>query len=134
MTSTSDSRRFVLLEHETDPHHFDLMLEREDVLWTWAFYETDMPVSVDQLSLERLPDHRKKYLDHEGEISRGRGRVSRVDQGTYRLNNRNPDIPLLVGRFDGRHWTFPFRLKKTSGSGPRGNPAWVLIRSDTEPS
>ena len=31
----------------------------------------------------RLPDHRKHYLDYEGEVSGDRGTVSRIDSGTY---------------------------------------------------
>lgn len=33
---------------------------------------------------ERLPDHRRLYLDYEGEIAGGRGRVTRVAAGTCR--------------------------------------------------
>ena len=31
----------------------------------------------------RLPDHRKHYLDYEGEVTGNRGIVSRIDAGIY---------------------------------------------------
>src|SRR5262249_5609576 len=65
--------RFVLLEHTWNGVHWDLMLERDGVLRTWAI---DAPVvSGRDLPARSLGDHRLVYLDYEGEISGGRGRV-----------------------------------------------------------
>jgi hypothetical protein len=80
--------RFVLLLHETPPGyprhtHYDLMLERAGVLWTWALDR--LPAAGQAGSAERLPDHRLAYLDYEGEVAAGRGRVSRVDQGEFEI-------------------------------------------------
>jgi len=36
---------------------------------------------VRRLALQRLADHRRRYLAYEGPISQGRGRVRRVDAG-----------------------------------------------------
>lgn len=57
------------------------MLEHGAVLETWAI---DMPiqVGVDMVS-RKLPDHRLAYLDYEGEVSGGRGEVSRYDRGAF---------------------------------------------------
>jgi hypothetical protein len=60
-------RRFVLLEHQWNGVHWDLMLEEGDVLRTWAI---DVPVvSGVDLPARRLADHRLIYLDYEGPIS-----------------------------------------------------------------
>ena len=81
--------RFVVLLHETPPGyprptHYDLMLEQGTVLATWALAK--LPVAGgESVDAERLPDHRLDYLDYEGEVSGGRGRVVRVDRGTYEL-------------------------------------------------
>ncbi|MDG3006007.1 DNA polymerase ligase N-terminal domain-containing protein [Paludisphaera mucosa] len=73
--------RFVLLEHRRDGIHWDLMLERDGVLKTWAL---DAPPSPGAEATARpLPDHRAAYLDYEGPISGGRGSVRRVDGGVY---------------------------------------------------
>jgi hypothetical protein len=80
--------RFVLLWHETPagysrPSHFDLMLEEEDHLRTWAL---DALPRVDAATeAAKLANHRPHYLDFEGEIGGARGLVRRVDHGTYEV-------------------------------------------------
>ncbi len=71
--------RFTLLAHHTEPLHYDLLLERPDSCWTWRL--TAPP--GEPLEATRIADHRKHYLTYEGEVSGGRGRVERVDRGTY---------------------------------------------------
>ena len=74
--------RFVLLEHHWNGVHWDFMLEAGEVLRTWAI---DAPiVSGRDLPARALGDHRKIYLDYEGEVSGDRGTVRRVDAGTFR--------------------------------------------------
>jgi len=73
--------RFVLLEHLWDGIHWDLMLEDGEGLRTWAI---DAPVVAGQdLPARALPTHRRIYLDYEGDIVGNRGRVRRIDEGTY---------------------------------------------------
>ena len=78
------SRRAVLLLHEGHgAAHIDLLLERDDgPLVTFR-----APVSVTLLlgdgvaaafEAERLPDHRRVYLEYEGPVSSNRGTVRRV--------------------------------------------------------
>ena len=73
--------RFVVLEHEWNGVHWDLMLEAGDALRTWAI---DVPIvaGVD-LPARALADHRRVYLDYEGTVSGGRGTVRRFDAGEY---------------------------------------------------
>ena len=78
--------RFVILRHEMPPGserrtHWDFMLEREDVLWTWALPQP--PSEGRAVPAIRLADHRKAYLDYEGDVSGARGRVERFDQGDF---------------------------------------------------
>lgn len=84
--------RFVLLEHDTRPapdaarapgdKHFDLMIDLDGIgaLRTWR-----LPVSpiehAGPIPAECIADHRRDYLDYEGEISANRGRVRRCDAG-----------------------------------------------------
>jgi hypothetical protein len=75
--------KFVLLEHTWNGVHWDLMFERGDVLRTWAI---DAPVvSGRDVPARALGDHRLVYLEYQGEIAGGRGRVRRLDSGTYRV-------------------------------------------------
>jgi hypothetical protein len=75
--------RFVVLEHAWHGVHWDLMLEQGEVLRTWAI---DAPIVAGRdLPARALADHRRIYLDYEGEITGNRGRVRRVDAGTFRV-------------------------------------------------
>jgi hypothetical protein len=80
--------RFVFLKHtmpDDSPRvtHWDLMLERQGVLRTWSLNE---PLQDGrQTRATKLSDHRLEYLDYEGEVSGGRGAVSRIDVGAYRV-------------------------------------------------
>lgn len=131
MTSTSE-HRFVILEHDTEPHHFDLMLEVEgqDPLWTWAFYRTDLPDAPDELPLERLPDHRNAYLTYEGPVSGERGSVSRVEEGTWTPTAPPDSDEPIEGTFHGTTWTTSFTLHRTDRTGPRNHPLWILTTPD----
>jgi hypothetical protein len=73
--------RFVLLEHRWRGVHWDLMLEQGDTLRTWAI---DAPIVPEvELPARSLADHRRIYLEYEGEVSGGRGSVRRLDEGTF---------------------------------------------------
>ena len=86
--------RYVILLHETPPRdarptHWDLMLQRDSHLQTWAL--ESLPRAGAEIAAQLLPDHRLAYLDYEGEISRGRGRVSQWDAGEYGLLRDEPE-------------------------------------------
>ena len=68
------------------PEHHDLMLQRADALATWRLPASPAELGPgDVLAATRLGDHRLAYLTYEGPVSRGRGRVRRVDRGDYEL-------------------------------------------------
>jgi len=75
--------RFVVLEHDHPDVHWDLMLESDEILTTWSLPPQPLPLREFQCSTKRLPDHRKRYLDYEGDVSDGRGAVRRIDAGTF---------------------------------------------------
>jgi hypothetical protein len=74
--------RYVVLRHEGAPGgtHFDVMIEREPggKLRTWR--AGSWPIG-DGDNLEAIGDHRREYLEYEGEISGERGFVKRVAEG-----------------------------------------------------
>ena len=85
--------RFVLLRHELPPasgrdSHFDLMLERNGVLRTWACDASPLGGTV---TATQLPDHRLVYLEYEGPVSDARGTVSRIESGTYQPLRESAD-------------------------------------------
>jgi hypothetical protein len=81
--------RFVLLEHDHPTPHLDLLFEVGEVLWAWRLGE--MPGQGEPLDATRNFDHRLIYLDYEGPISGGRGRVRRVDRGDYVWRTQTTD-------------------------------------------
>ena len=87
--------RFVVLQHETPPgyprpSHYDLMLEWGGSLRTWAL---PCLLKVDaEIVAEELAPHRLAYLDFEGEIAAGRGRVTRADSGEYMTLDENENL------------------------------------------
>lgn len=77
--------QFVILRHtlpagSARADHFDLMLEDELQLLTWAMPE--LPNAVRQM-VEELPPHRRDYLTYEGTVSNNRGEVARAAAGTF---------------------------------------------------
>ncbi|SIO01474.1 DNA polymerase Ligase (LigD) [Singulisphaera sp. GP187] len=81
--------RFVILEHHWNGVHWDLMLERDGVLRTWAVDEAIVPGR--NLPARALADHRLHYLEYEGVISGGRGSVRRCASGSYQSTLWTPD-------------------------------------------
>jgi len=94
--------RFVILHHQSPTdEHWDVMLETDTALTTWSI-PPQCPMGASfACSATRLPDHRKHYLDYEGEVSGNRGTVARIDAGTY--ERLSPEVYILYGtNFSGK--------------------------------
>ena len=90
--------RYVILRHEMPAEaartsHWDLMLEFDGVLRTWALGK--LPCAGAVMDVEALPDHRMDYLEYEGPVSGGRGTVRHWDEGTFRLL-RASDLEMVI--------------------------------------
>jgi DNA polymerase Ligase (LigD) len=123
--------RYVVLRHELPAAsgrgvHWDLMLESEGVLRTWALDQE--PAMAGVTTARQLADHRLAYLTYEGEISGERGSVTRWDAGEYSMRKTSPDhlsVRLRGGRLecvvslqrqaDGHCWSVSFAAEPTSG-------------------
>jgi len=92
-------KRFVILHHRLDQgEHWDLMLERGEVLWTWQLLLEPVNAASLPIPARRIADHRKDYLTYEGPVSGDRGTVRRVDSGTYQIESLGPErIELTIG-------------------------------------
>ena len=124
--------RFVVQQHfrSEEDWHFDLMLEGSRGLVTFA-----CPVPPDDTAglpstVRHLGDHRLAYLEHEGQISDGRGRCQIHDQGTFEW--LEPRDPALIAASDeirvrlvGKKASGTFRLRREPGS---GTDYWRLKR------
>lgn len=85
--------RFTLSRHVVESEsHFDLFLEHslEEKLWTWQIKETKAvelaasgKINSFQIQALRTFDHRRVYLDFEGEISDNRGYIQKSTTGIW---------------------------------------------------
>lgn len=128
--------RCVLLRHDLDDGswHYDWLIERnvqatpdpdERCLISFRVAaRPDSPTVVD-LDAYRTPDHRRLYLDYQGEVSGGRGRVSRVfDTTCVILRDEPAAIELSLRTPQGNtNWT---GVKARSGASPDGHPLWTF--------
>ncbi len=121
---------FVIQKHYASHLHWDLRLEKDGVLKSWAVpKEPPCIEGVKRLAVE-VEDHELSYVDFEGEIEEGQygaGNVSIWDTGTYELlkyekdeiifdlkGNRLKGVFCLIRlnkKKNGKEWLF-FKKKK----------------------
>lgn len=73
--------RFAILEHDWPSLHWDLFLEAGPNLRSWRLLAEPGPGR--EVPVESIAAHRLLYLDYEGPVCDGRGRVKRWDAGTF---------------------------------------------------
>jgi hypothetical protein len=112
--------RFVLLEHRWQGVHWDFMLEHGDALRTWAVDEP-IVIGVD-LPARALPDHRRIYLEYEGEVSGNRGTVRRVAAGVYSASVWEADRVRV--RLEGAQLVGEVEIRQVCG--PDGGTSWIF--------
>lgn len=121
--------RFVVHEHHATRLHWDLRLERDGVLVSWAVPK-GIPVDPKRNHLAvHVEDHPMEYIDFKGNIPRGNygaGEVLIYDSGTYETHKWQMDdrkgevmISLHGNRLKGRYVLFR----------TRGND-WMIHRMD----
>lgn len=112
--------RFAISFHEgaAEGDHYDLMLEREDVLKTWRLPGTRFRPPQPAVSIR---DHRKLYLDFEGGLSDGRGKVTLWDRGMYSAEIWEDE--LIVVALAGKRLKTRLRLMRAAGGWTVEEPA-----------
>jgi bifunctional non-homologous end joining protein LigD len=117
--------RFVVQEHHASSLHWDLRLEREGTLASWAV-PRGIPDHPDENRLAvRTEDHPLKYLEFEGEIPTGNygaGTMEVWDSGTYELEKWRDDE--VIATFHGERLTGRYVLFRTRGKD------WMIHRMD----
>jgi DNA ligase D-like protein (predicted 3'-phosphoesterase) len=123
---------FVVQEHWATAHHFDLRLEVDGVMRSWAVPKgPSMDPAVKRLAIE-VEDHSLAYNDFEGEIDGGR--VEIWDRGSYEQGGRVPWPEALerghaVFVLHGEKLRGGFALQRTRGG---AKPQWLLIKRKDE--
>jgi DNA ligase D-like protein (predicted 3'-phosphoesterase) len=123
-----DAGVFVVQEHQATAHHYDLRLEVDGAMRSWAVpKEPSMDPAVKRLAIE-VGDHSISYNDFEGELDGGWVKI--WDRGTYEQGGRVPWPEALerghaVFVLHGEKLRGGFALQRTR----RGEkPQWLLIK------
>lgn len=124
--------RFVVQEHHATALHWDLRLERDGVLASWAVPK-GLPEDSETVRMAvRTEDHPLEYLEFSGEIPRGEyggGRMAIWDHGRYdteKWDDREIAFVLHGERVRGR-----FVLLHRSAGGRKDG--WLLRRTRDQP-
>ena len=120
----------MIQEHHATRLHWDLRLEHDGVLASWA-----VPNGIPQDPAEnrlavRTEDHPLEYLDFHGDIPKGEygaGTMTIWDRGTYELHKweaRKVEISFHGERLSGRYGLFPLGRKDSDSND------WMIHRMD----
>jgi bifunctional non-homologous end joining protein LigD len=104
--------RFVVQEHHARRLHWDLRLEHDGVLWSWAVPRGIPMLNKPNHLAVRTEDHPLEYLTFHGDIPKGQygaGTMTIWDTGTYdpeKLNEDEVIVTLHGKRVDGTYALF----------------------------
>ena len=107
------SGRFVIHEHHARRLHWDLRLERDGVLASWAVPKGLPEAPGENRFAAATEDHPLAYLTFHGEIPKGEygaGTITIWDTGTYeclKWEPRKVEVALHGERIDARYALFP---------------------------
>ncbi len=119
--------RFVVHEHHARRLHWDLRLERDGVLASWAVPNGIPDDPKRNRKAIHVEDHPLDYIDFRGEIPAGNygaGEVSIWDHGTYECEKWRADEVIVV--FHGERLKGRYALFQTG----RDSRDWMIHRMD----
>ncbi len=125
--------RFVVQEHHATRLHWDLRLEHDGALASWAIPNGIPQDPADNRLAVHTEDHPLEYLEFQGEIPAGEygaGTMSIWDHGTYETHKWAGDkveVTFHGERVRGRYGLFPIG-RRADGSG--GDNDWMIHRMD----
>jgi bifunctional non-homologous end joining protein LigD len=121
--------RFVVHEHHASRLHFDLRLEMEGILKSWAVPKgPSMNPAEKRLAVE-VEDHSLEYVDFEGVIPEGNygaGAVVIWDEGTFELLEATEKKFSFV--LHGKSLQGGFVLNKLKPRDRSSGKEWLLIK------
>ncbi|WP_081211984.1 DNA ligase D [Salegentibacter sediminis] len=134
--SDENRGRFVIQRHQASRLHYDLRLEMEGVLKSWAVPKGPSMNPKDKRLAIQTEDHPVKYLDFEGRIPKGNygaGVMKIWDKGTFRAAEGTADN--LLEQLEEGNLKIEFKGQKIRGEfalvhtrrGEKQNQ-WLLIK------
>ena len=129
VTPEPGGRRFVVQEHHARRLHWDLRLEHEGVLASWAL-PRGIPLHPDENRLAvHTEDHPLEYLEFEGDIPKGEygaGKMFVWDSGTFEAEKFRENE--VIATFHGERMRGRYALFQTRGDD------WMIHRMDPPPT
>jgi bifunctional non-homologous end joining protein LigD len=122
--------RFVVQEHHATRLHWDLRLEHDGVLASWAIPNGIPPDPAENRLAVRTEDHPLEYLEFHGEIPKGEygaGTMTIWDRGTFETHKweeRKVEVTFHGERLTGRYGLFPI------GRDDSSKQDWMIHRMD----
>jgi bifunctional non-homologous end joining protein LigD len=137
-TQVETGSRFVIQKHAARRLHYDLRLELDGVLLSWAVPQGPSLVVTDRRLAVRTEDHPLKYLEFEGVIPKGEyggGTMIVWDQGTWTpahdprksLNKGHLEFELQGRRLHGR-----WHLVRMKPREREKTEQWLLMKAADE--
>jgi bifunctional non-homologous end joining protein LigD len=130
MRAAEAAARFVIQEHHATRLHWDLRLEHDGTLASWAIPNGIPPDPADNRLAVRTEDHPLEYLEFHGEIPKGQygaGTMTIWDTGTYEVHkweDRKVEVTFHGERLSGRYGLFSI------GRPGDGKDDWMIHRMD----
>jgi bifunctional non-homologous end joining protein LigD len=124
------SGRFVVQEHHATRLHWDLRLEHDGVLASWAVPNGIPPDPSENRLAVHTEDHPLEYLEFEGQIPKGEygaGTMRIWDHGTYEVHKWTDDkveVAFHGERLSGRYGLFVIGRDEASKND------WMIHRMD----
>jgi bifunctional non-homologous end joining protein LigD len=123
-------KRFVIHEHHATRLHFDLRLEIDDVLKSWAVPKGVSMNPADKRLAVHVPDHSLGYIGFEGTLAEGTygaGEVRIWDKGFFDTENASEQFKKgkIIFTFDGAKLKGEFTLVKFWNH----EKNWLIIKS-----
>lgn len=118
--------RFVIHEHHAAHLHWDLRLELDGVLKSWAVpKEPPAVVGIKRLAIA-VEDHPLEYIDFEGIIEEGygKGAVKVWDEGTVEVESRKKNKIVFLAH--GKKLKGKYTLLKFEKAGEN---QWLLFKA-----
>src|SRR5687768_5315648 len=123
--SSTDGRNFVVHRHHATRLHYDLRLEQDGVLKSWAVPKGLPPrPGIKRLAVQ-VEDHPRDYVNFEGAIPKGEyggGMMWKFAQGRYEISKQKKDG--FYFRLHSRELNGEYRIHNTKEN------QWLLERVD----